>query len=236
LLTPGLVVAICGLDGSGKSSLVFSLNENYSRHFCVKVFHVGRPASNVLTFFFNPLITIYSFLKRIKAISNKKYLVKTDNYIPIIYAIRSVLLAYDRKVETIKAHKCSKNGYLVICDRYPGLGDGKMDSPRIPLNESRGSLYQFCYTLEQKFYRSIKPANIIFQLSVPLEVAIDRNNKREKIGKETEDELRERFLLNSHAVFLAENYNIIDATVPFENVLLQVTDAIWRSRTWKVNG
>ena len=236
LLTPGLVVAICGLDGSGKSSLVFALNENYSRHFCVKVLHVGRPTSNILTFFFNPLIAIYSFLKRIKAVSKKNYLVKSANNISIIYAIRSVLLAYDRKVETIKAHKCSKNGYLVICDRYPGLGDGKMDSPRIPLNESRGSLYQFCYNLEQKLYRSIKPANIIFQLTVPLEIAIDRNNKREKIGKETEDELRERFLLNSDAVFLAENYNFIDATAPFKNVLLQVTDSIWRSKTWKVNG
>jgi len=233
---PGLVVAICGLDGAGKSSLVSALNDNYSRHFCVKVLHLGRPASNVLTFFFNPLIAIYSFLKRFKASNKKKYLVKSANNISIIYAIRSVLLAYDRKVETIKAHKFSKNGYLVICDRYPGLGDGKMDSPRIPLNGSRGSLYQFCYNLEQKLYRSIKPANIIFQLSVKLEIAIDRNKKRKKFGKETEDELRERFILNSDATFLAEKYNFVDATAPFEDVLLRVSDAIWSSRTSEVSG
>ena len=48
-----------------------------------------------------------------------------------MYVIRSVMLAYDRKVETIRAHKYSKNGYIVICDRYPGLAEGKMDSPRI---------------------------------------------------------------------------------------------------------
>ena len=231
---PGLVVAICGLDGAGKSSLVSALNDNYSRHFCVKVLHLGRPASNVLTFLFNPLIAIYKFLKKIKPQLKKKYLVKSAKNISIVYAIRSVLLAYDRKFESIKAHKFSKNGYLVICDRYPGLANGKMDSPRIPLNRARGSLYQFCYNLEQKLYRSIKPANIIFHLSVPLEIAIDRNNKRDKIDKETEDELRERFLLNSDATFLGEDYNFIDATVPFKNVLLQVTDAIWHSKTWKV--
>jgi thymidylate kinase len=229
LLIPGFVIAICGLDGSGKSSLVSALKENYSRHFCVKVLHLGRPASNTLTFFFNQLIAIYSFLKRIKAVSKERYLLKSANNISIIYAIRSVLLAYDRRVETIKAHKFGQNGYLVICDRYPGLGDGKMDSPRIPLNGSRGLLYQFCYNLEQRFYRSIKPANIIFQLSVPLEVAIDRNNKREKVDKETEDELSERFLLNSDATFLGEKCNVIDATVPFREVLLKVTDDIWHS-------
>ena len=168
--------------------------------------------------------------------TNPSLIAKSGHNISIIYAIRSVLLAYERKVAAIKAHKYSQNGYLVICDRYPGLGDGKMDSPRVPLNESKGSLYQFFYHLEQKLYRSIKPANIIFQLSVPLEIAIDRNNKREKIGKETEDELRERFALNSDAVFLADNYNFIDATVSFDNVFCQVTDAIWFSEAWNING
>jgi thymidylate kinase len=105
-----------------------------------------------------------------------------------------------------------------------------MDSPRIPLNESRGWLYQLFYRLEQKFYNSIKPAHIIFQLSVPLEVAIDRNNKREKVDKETEDELRERFLLNSDATFLSDKCTAIDATAPFKDVLLQVSNEVWHSR------
>ena len=51
MFDPGHVIAICGLDGSGKSSLVFSLSESYSRYFCSKVLHLGRPASNPLTFF-----------------------------------------------------------------------------------------------------------------------------------------------------------------------------------------
>tara|TARA_Y100000748_G_C15500804_1_gene489985 strand:+ start:99 stop:425 length:327 start_codon:yes stop_codon:yes gene_type:complete len=105
-----------------------------------------------------------------------------------------------------------------------------MDSPRIPLDESRGWLYQHFYRLEQKFYKSIKPANTIFQLSVPLEVAIDRNNKREKVDKETEDELRDRFLLNSDATFLSDKCCVIDATAPFKDVLLQVSNEVWLSR------
>ena len=139
-------------------------------------------------------------------------------------------MAYDRKVQTNRAHKLSQKGYLVICDRYPGLINGKMDSPRIPLDGSRGRLYRHFYRLEQKFYKSIKPANTIFQLSVPLEVAIDRNNKREKVDKETEDELRDRFLLNSDATFLSDKCSVIDATAPFKDVLLQVSNEVWLSR------
>ena len=77
---------------------------------------------------------------------------------------------------------------------------------------------------------NVKPENIIFQLSVPLEIAIERNNKRDKSDKETEDELRERFSLNSDAVFLGEHYNFIDATVSFKNVLMEVSGAIWFSK------
>ena len=230
MFDPGHVIAICGLDGSGKSSLVFSLSESYSRYFCTKVLHLGRPASNPLTFFFNKLVAVYSFLRRIKLINKERYLVQSEKNISIIYAIRSVLLAYDRKVQTNRAHKLSQKGYLVICDRYPGLINGKMDSPRIPLDASRGRLYRHFYRLEQKFYKSIKPANTIFQLSVPLEVAIDRNNKREKVDKETEDELRDRFLLNSDATFLSDKCSVIDATAPFKDVLLQVSNEVWLSR------
>ena len=215
LLNPGIVIAICGLDGSGKSSLVSALNNIFSEHFCTKVFHLGRPASSLITFSFNLLIKIERYLKKTKLINKNKRSVNTANNISLVYAIRSVMLAYDRKIDAMRAHRYSKDGYVSICDRYPGLGNGKMDSPRIPLNDDRGIFYQFCYNLEKKLYESIKPANMIFQLSVPLQIAIERNNKREKVDKETEDELRERFLLNSEAVFLGEQYSFIDASCIF---------------------
>jgi thymidylate kinase len=232
ILIPGIVVAICGLDGSGKSSLVSTLQMNLSAHFSTKVFHLGSPKSTILTFLFNSLVAIYSFLKRFRATQTQTYSASPSKNISLIYAIRSVLLAYDRKAQSHKAYKHSRNGYIVICDRYPGLEIGKMDSPRIPEMESRGLLYQYCYNLEQKLYSSIKQAKFIFQLSVPLEVAIHRNSLRKKFGKETEDELRERFIINSDAKFLGENYNMIDASVSFDRVLKEVTEQLWYSKNW----
>ena len=233
ILIPGIVVSICGLDGSGKSSIASSLEENLSKHFCTKLIHLGRPPSTKLTFFFNCFIGMYSFLKKVRGANNKNYLDISKKNVSLIYAIRSVLLAYDRKVQSNNAHKLSTNGYIVICDRYPGLEIGKMDSPRIPADNSKGMLYQFCYMQEQKLYQSIKKAHIIFHLFVPLEVAIDRNNKRNKFGKETIEELKERFLVNAEARFLGKSYHIIDSSVAFESVLTQVIHKIWHSKAWK---
>lgn len=233
ILIPGAVVAICGLDGSGKSSVVSSVKEKFSRYFCSKVFHLGRPASNPYSLFFNLFIAIYSFFKKIKPAKRVTNQVSSLKNISLIFAMRSVLLAYDRKVQSDKAYNLSKKGYLVICDRYPGLTNGKMDSPRIPANESRGLLYQFCYRQEQNLYKSIKPAMFIFHLFVPLEVALNRNRLRVKFGKESEQELTERFLLNSDAKFLGDNYNMIDASPPLETVLKQIIRGLWFSREWK---
>ena len=76
-------------------------------------------------------------------------------------------------------------------------------------------------------------AKFIFQLSVPLEIAIQRNSLRTKFGKETEAEIKQRFAINSEAQFLGDNYHTIDATQPFEMVLKQVIKELWHSDNWR---
>ena len=228
LFEKGLVVSVCGLDGSGKSSIVQNLQSQYSKKFSVKTLHLGRPSSNIITVFPNSFIKIYSLIKVLskKKKSSTPSILKNKN-ISIIYAIRSVLLAYDRKVQTKKASKFSKKGFLVICDRYPGVMVGKMDSPRILEDKERGYLYNLCFRLEQKIYHSMAHADIILHLKVPLELAIERNNKRVKFGKETERELYDRFKMNSKVIFLGKKNINIDASYPFEKVFSRISNEIW---------
>ena len=232
IFEPGIVIAVCGLDGSGKSTLVSNLKFFFSKHFCTKIIHLGRPQSNMITFLANIIIKIYSLFKVVfpKRKSPSESLL--SNNVSIIFAIRSVLLAYDRKIQSNKVFQYSKDGFMVICDRYPGMQNGKMDSPRIPKNPLKGYLYQYFYNLEQKLYRSIKKAKFIFQLSVPLDVAIARNNLRVKFRKETDNELRERYLLNYEAKFLGENYYTIDASMSPKKVLEEVVNEVWFSKHW----
>ena len=63
-------------------------------------------------------------------------------------------------------------------------------------------IYQLWYHLEQKLCNSIKLGNIILHPSVSPGIVSGCNIKPKKIGKEMEDDLRERFLINSDSVLL----------------------------------
>ena len=81
------------------------------------------------------------------------------------------------------------------------------------------------------FYNTIQSANQLFHLSVPLEVALERNDKRTKFGKETEAELRARFYENEGVKFLGERYFLIDSTKSFEGVKSEVISKLWSTKT-----
>lgn len=233
VLSPGLVIAICGLDGSGKSSMVGAVGAKFSQHFCVKILHLGRPRPTTYSVIFRPLLRFHGLFRRNDGRDMQHVSSRPGKKFSLIHALRAVVLAHERKIAATRAHKYCKQGYLVFCDRYPGLGDGKMDSPRIPLDEGRGKAYQYCYRLERRLYRSISPASEVFHLTVPLEVALERNKNRNKIGKESDTELTERFARNSDAVFLAQYYRFIDARAPFDVVFKQLCKEIWFSKAWK---
>lgn len=230
LFDPGFVIAICGIDGSGKSSLVNELKLLLSRDFSVKVLHLGRPSSNFLTFLPNLFVKCLSTVRRSRIDKIRAKKTDTSN-MSILLALRAFCIAYDRKKETLKARNLSRKGYLVICDRYPGLTLGKMDSPRIPFDKTKNRLYQFLYKNENRFYNTMESVDKLFHLSVPLEVALERNAKRTKFGKETEAELRIRFSENEGVKFLGKSYFSIDSTKSFEAVKSEVISKLWSTKT-----
>lgn len=222
----GQVVAICGLDGTGKSTLVNSLHLCLSDNFCTKKLHLGRPSSTFLSIFFKPFIFLYTKIKRKRNIPSEQIL--PQGKVSVIYAIRSVLLAYDRKIQADKAFKLSSKGFIVICDRYPGMTIGKMDSPRIYKDSNRSSLYNFLQITEFNLYKKIRLADQIFHLKAPVEIAVERNNSRIKSDKETEEEIRQRYVINSEASFLSDNYSYIDATDSMQHIFLSVLSDVWK--------
>ena len=56
---------------------------------------------------------------------------------------------------------------------------------------------------------------------------MDRNEKREKVDKESEDEIRHRYLINSDATFKSLHSKNIDATNSIKSVFLKVQSLIW---------
>jgi thymidylate kinase len=228
LLDTGVLVAFCGLDGSGKSSAVEAVCKNFSENFTVKEIHIGRPNPTLLTF---PFWFAFRGLEKIKhgKIKNEKPVEKfiPKEYVSTTAAIRYTILAYERYKLSKKASKYVLDGYIVISDRYPSFNYGKMDSPRVVRDGERSILYRTCHQIESWCYKSISPCDLACHLSVPLEIAIVRNQERNKSGKETDNEIRARYLVNSDLTFNTNEYQLFDATLPMNNLHEKLIRRIW---------
>src|SRR5207249_11887033 len=101
----------------------------------------------------------------------------------LVYALRALMLAYDRKKLLIRAHRRAANGTLVLSDRYPTRQQGVPEGAMLHfLREDPRSLYRWLARMEERTYRTIPQPDLVLRLDVPLELAVQRNLTRPKPG------------------------------------------------------
>ena len=102
----------------------------------------------------------------------------------LLYMVRSVLVAYDRRQVLVRAYRRASHGAIVVCDRYPSAVLGGVDGPRTDPSScgSVSVLRRWLATTEQRIYASVPKPDLVFRLQVPLDVALERNRTREKKG------------------------------------------------------
>jgi thymidylate kinase len=240
LLSGGTIVAIVGADATGKSTLVLETSRWLRRNFVVNTVHAGKPPSTLLTYPINFLLAFQRGLRRRsqsirkleKGSSSNAGMphAEGNNLNSLIYAIRAVGLAWDRRALLWKARRASANGEIVVCDRYPTNAIGMMDSPRLLQDPSPKGLvsssHNWLARVEQALYRQIPPPDIVLRLKVSLETAKKRNAAREIL----DDEL---YLQNRHQQakewFMPGTRSIqdIDTDLPLAETLRAVKQAIW---------
>lgn len=226
LLTDGgAIIAITGLDSTGKSTMVNCLAQWLGKNFSVKSIHVGRPGPTMLTF---PARVTLRIRKKIIQDNEIKYQT-TGHEKPstIISALRYMILSYERFKVLKKAEKWRLKGHVVICDRFPSLKIGKMDSPRVQFDPEKKSLINILSKIEQRYYAMIPVPDMIFNLIITFDEAVKRNEKRVKEGKESFDELKLRYEINNLLPYEAGHFETIDATISLEAVTLNMKNKVW---------
>ena len=146
LTAGGAVIAFVGPEATGKSTLVAESARWLGSAFVVRSIHAGKPPGTLPTL---PLNALLPFLREKapdlrpnrleghipgKPAEAEKAL-KIEKVSALLYAVRAVAVAWDRRDLLIKARRAAARGELVICDRYPSAMIGAMDSPR-PKQES----------------------------------------------------------------------------------------------------
>lgn len=227
-LDRGVVIAVSGVDGSGKSSMVDELRAWLGSAFDVRVLHLGRPSPSPLTLPLRPLLFLYRTLKARRAgrpgdpAGGPDPLKRSTG---LAWSLRYLALAHERHALARNARELAGKGKIVICDRFPTSTPGKMDSPRIGPGGS--DLVERMRRHELLLYESLPEADGLLFLDVSMEEAVRRNRARVKRDKETDGEIVSRHQDNQGLSFRARRVFMVDADRPYEEVLGSLKSLVW---------
>jgi thymidylate kinase len=200
----------------------------------VSTAHLGKPPSTWLTFIPNlvlPLLRKAAPQHRMSQIQNNRSAVDAG-HVSLLYAFRSVLLAWDRRALAVKVRRRAAQGSIVICDRYPSAMVGAMDSARLrvaAVTDGSGKMLRFLARLENYLYRQIPPPDTVIRLTVPVEIAIVRNQKRQKKGKEADAYVLRRHTIDAVPTFPVSRTIELDSNQPRLQTITSTRQIVWES-------
>ena len=240
----GAVIAFVGAEATGKSTLVTETGRWLGSTFAVRTVHAGKPPSTWLTAPLSLLLPlIRSRLSSLRTNHLDGHITsapanpspnKNKGVASLVYALRTVILAWERRQLLVRARQTAANGEIVICDRFPSDTIGAMDSPRLREQPTqRGvvpAIFNWLARLEQRLYRQIPPPDVVLRLNVSIEAALQRNRERFKPGKESDAYVasRHRQAREWHKFGTRYIYNI-DTEQSLTETILCVKKAIWES-------
>ncbi len=237
LQSGGAVIAFVGPEATGKSTLLSATRCWLGEHFVIEQIHSGKPKSTLLTMLPNVFLPLLrnslptyrpSKINTRQASAEKNQ--KSAQVYPLISAIRSVFLAYDRRVLLNQAFARAANGNIVLCDRYPSMSKGAPDGPQLQqfvIDPKRYPIQAWLAGVEKRLYQEIPAPDMVISLHVPVEVALLRNKNRGK--EEPEDYVRFRHSLASNLEYRNAPVNKINTDQPLDTTVLEVKKNIWRN-------
>lgn len=225
----GLLVAIMGCDGSGKSTHVKVVQKwlSWKMDVISLYFGSGDGQSSLLRL---PLKLVARLFR--KAPDNDMEMKNNGNrqrslFRQLAKAIWAATLSIEKRRKLRRATKARNRGMIVLCDRYPqnqimGFNDGPLLSTWL---DHRWKILRVLAQWESKPYREaeIYLPDIVIRLSVSPHVAVQRKSDI------SFSKCEQRINAISQLQYPAPTKVVeIDANLPKEQVLLEIKRAIWR--------
>jgi hypothetical protein len=215
----GLLLAVVGADGSGKSSLVRDLTEWLSWKLETRAVYYGIPKT-VKMRMLNQLCGAFDLLGR--RLSTDTSGSRLDRLTGSLSAARWIQVARKRRDLYRQSRKMTEMGLLVLSDRYPLPAFWRMtrpmDGPRIRAEGRAGNGRRAAR--EEEYYGEIGPPDHLFILRTGL----DELKRRKEVVDERD--LNERVAVIEKAKN-EKGTTVIDGESEYPDVLLDLKRKIW---------
>ena len=197
----GVIIAITGSDGSGKTTTIENLEDIYSRKLDVEKLYLGMPKPE-----------------------KSEY----QNLIKLIYKLRLKKLwnLYVKYVTLKKAHRLRKKGVLVLCDRFPqAQRPGVMDGPlAADWADSKNPVKKWFAGFEKGLFQSMQETNT----DLVIKLQVDSQTSHQRGGLPLELAEKKTLIVMETVYPNAGNTLTLDAVDNgIEDVLRQTVNGIW---------
>jgi thymidylate kinase len=223
----GLMIAIVGGDGSGKTTAIEGLYKWLKEEFEIKRMHMGKPAWSRTTILVRGILKIgrslgfYPFARE-----GYEYAINTDapSFPGYPWLIREVCTARDRYLSYTRGRRFATNGGMVLCDRFPISAIKIMDGPqvrRVTKSIKSNRFIEYLARLEEKYYSQIMLPDLLMALRVDPEISVQRKTD------ESPESVRARAGEVWRADWAKTPAHMIDAGKSKSEVLSELKNLIW---------
>lgn len=226
LARTGATVAIVGGDGAGKSTAVAGVADWLGGPLLVRQTHLGKPRPSLTTLLVKgPMYVARSagMLPGTNAVVDPRTATLSD-FPGNAWALWHLLTARDRLREYHALRRVADRGGIVVSDRWPLPQITLMDGPRttwLLRQDGVGRVTRALASREAALYRQIAPPDVLVVLRIDPEIAVARRSDEESgYVRARNTEVRDADWTGTGAV-------VVDASMPAEQVLAEVRQAIW---------
>lgn len=228
----GLVVALVGPDGVGKSTQVDRLVKTFKWKFnCVKSYAgtgdgegwwVRKAAMKLI------LPRKHHLKSTVEHNASGSDSLGWKSILSLAgLSLWGILIAAERYAMVRRAHRSATRGLIVICDRWPqALQRGYLDGPIIPPSADHLPVIGFLARLEQNLYRKMQQMRPHLTVHLVSDHSVSERRKPRGIRKEAFDA---RLALMAELRRINPEIRIVDASADIETVARNLFRHVWLS-------
>lgn len=204
----GVMVALIGGDGAGKTTNIEELKRWFGKTFDVQTLHIGKPARKLWE-------KLAIFLLRVMRILT---LEKGKN---LYYGLMYFMLARRRYLTFCRAKMIRSEGILVFLDRVSLPQLTAMDAPQVRKRTGGLGVYAWLAAAEEGYYDKIRGMDEIIVLRLDPQVAAQRRPEDEPA------DLRKRSGEIWNTEWPDGYAHVLDASEPLNDVQRKIRNIVW---------